>query len=282
MQSYVQRAKKQSSSPDIVQAVRSSDRPRAIPEPVREKMGASFGMDFSSVKIYESPLVGQQGAEAAAMGNEIAFAPGKFNMGSFSGQALLGHELAHIGQQARGEVSGGGVIENSAFERQADVQGVMAARGEPALSSAFTPMGSGLLGDAAAAESGPAACLSPVSAGLSGGAGIQLSRDESVSQKDQKKIARANDNYRISNPYSENQSPFNSRNIGGKAGKKYSKMSEKEAVRSGMTAANVLNDAYGMDSAYGSKDYLDRKKRRDFINLHRQGGVAEQVIADFG
>lgn len=77
-----------------------------------------------------------QGAQAAAMGNEIAFAPGKFNMGSFSGQALLGHELAHIGQQARGEVSGGGLVRNSSFEHQADVQGMMAARGETAVSPA--------------------------------------------------------------------------------------------------------------------------------------------------
>ena len=112
MQSYVQRAKKQAASPDIVQAVRSSGRPRAIPRPVREKMGASLGMDFSSVKIYESPLVGQQGAQAAAMGNEIAFAPGKFNMGSFSGQALLGHELAHIGQQSGGGGVGSGRSRN--------------------------------------------------------------------------------------------------------------------------------------------------------------------------
>ena len=89
MQSYVQRAKKQAASPDIIQAVRSSGRPRAIPEPIREKMGASLGMDFSSVKIYESPLVGEQGAQAAAMGNEIAFAPGKFNMGSFPGRRCL-------------------------------------------------------------------------------------------------------------------------------------------------------------------------------------------------
>lgn len=132
MQSYVQRAKKQAASPDIIQAVRSSGRPRAIPEPIREKMGASLGMDFSSVKIYESPLVGEQGAQAAAMGNEIAFAPGKFNMGSFSGQALLGHELAHVAQQARGEVSGGGLVRNSSFEHQADMQGMMAARGEAA------------------------------------------------------------------------------------------------------------------------------------------------------
>lgn len=77
MQSYVQRAKKQAASPDIIQAVRSSGRPRAIPEPIREKMGASLGMDFSSVKIYESPLVGEQGAQAAAMGNEIVPFPGR-------------------------------------------------------------------------------------------------------------------------------------------------------------------------------------------------------------
>lgn len=154
MQSYVQRAKKHTASPDIVQAVRSSGRPRAIPEPVREKMGASFGMDFSGVRIYESPLVGQQGAEAAAMGNEIAFAPGKFNMGSFSGQALLGHELAHIGQQARGEVSGGGLVRNSSFEHQADVQGMMAARGEtaaPASGAQIAPMSAAPLSGSEAA-----------------------------------------------------------------------------------------------------------------------------------
>lgn len=167
MQSYVQRAKKQAASPDIIQAVRSSGRPRAIPRPVREKMGASLGMDFSSVKIYESPLVGQQGAQAAAMGNEIAFAPGKFNMGSFSGQALLGHELAHIGQQSRGEVSGSGLVQNSAFERQADAQGVMAARGETAI-----PQASG-------------AQIAPMSAAPLAGAALQASATEE-SKKERK------------------------------------------------------------------------------------------------
>ena len=73
-----------------------------LPEAMRMKMESSFGMDFSGVKLYESETLGQAtDAEAMARGNEIAFAPGKLDFASQSGQARLGHELSHVASQAR-------------------------------------------------------------------------------------------------------------------------------------------------------------------------------------
>ena len=101
-----------------------------LPEAMRAKMESSFGMDFSAVKLYESEMLGQTGAEAMAQGNEIAFAPGKLDFASQSGQARLGHELSHVASQARGEVHGNGFLLDSGLEARADREGAMAARGE--------------------------------------------------------------------------------------------------------------------------------------------------------
>ena len=101
-----------------------------LPEAMRAKMESSFGMDFSAVKLYESEMLGQTGAEAMAQGNEIAFAPGKLDFSSMEGQARLGHELSHVASQARGEVHGNGFLLDSGLEARADREGAMAARGE--------------------------------------------------------------------------------------------------------------------------------------------------------
>ncbi|MBQ9349279.1 MAG: DUF4157 domain-containing protein [Oscillibacter sp.] len=101
-----------------------------LPEAMRAKMENSFGMDFSAVKLYESAMLGQTGAEAMAQGNEIAFAPGKLDFSSMEGQARLGHELSHVASQARGEVHGNGFLLDSGLEARADREGAMAARGE--------------------------------------------------------------------------------------------------------------------------------------------------------
>ncbi|MBQ9346129.1 MAG: DUF4157 domain-containing protein [Oscillibacter sp.] len=101
-----------------------------LPEAMRAKMESSFGMDFSAVKLYESEMLGQTGAEAMAQGNEIAFAPGKLDFSSMEGQARLGHELSHVASQARGEVHGNGFLLDSGLETRADREGAMAARGE--------------------------------------------------------------------------------------------------------------------------------------------------------
>ena len=87
-------------------------------------------MDLSAVKLYENRAVGEAGAEAVAKGSNIAFAPGKLDFSSTRGQALLGHEISHVASQAKGEVKGSGLVNDSALEARADAEGMKAARGE--------------------------------------------------------------------------------------------------------------------------------------------------------
>ena len=101
-----------------------------MPTVMREKMEGAFGMDLSSVKLYENRAVGEAGAEAVTQGSKIAFAPGKLDFSSTHGQALLGHEISHVASQARGEVKGSGLVNDSALEARADKEGMMAAHGE--------------------------------------------------------------------------------------------------------------------------------------------------------
>ena len=101
-----------------------------LPDAMRSKMENAFGADLSSVKLYESQAVGDAGAEAVTQGSNIAFAPGMLDFSSFGGQALLGHELSHVVSQARGEVTGGGFLNDHALEARADREGAMAAAGQ--------------------------------------------------------------------------------------------------------------------------------------------------------
>ena len=116
-----------------------------MPVVMREKMESAFGMDLSAVKLYENKAVGKAGAEAVAQGSNIAFAPGKLDFSSTHGQALLGHEISHIASQAKGEVKGSGLVNDSALEARADREGLMAARGEsvtPPYGGASAPLSS--------------------------------------------------------------------------------------------------------------------------------------------
>ncbi len=101
-----------------------------LPDAMREKMETAFGADLSSVKLYESEAVGEAGAGAITQGSNIAFAPGMLDFTSFSGQALLGHEISHVVSQARGEVTGSGFLNDRALEARADREGAMAAAGQ--------------------------------------------------------------------------------------------------------------------------------------------------------
>ena len=129
-----------------------------LPGAIRSKMETSFGMDFSSVELYESPVVGQAGAEAVAMGNRIGFAPGALDFSSSGGQALLGHELSHVASQARGEVGGSGFLQNQSLEARADREGALAAAGESAYSGPVTPIS---MGSAALSAAGPMQAKKP-------------------------------------------------------------------------------------------------------------------------
>lgn len=106
-----------------------------IPNEVKQKMEDSFGTDFSDVRIHpESSQAPEVGALAYTQGTDIHFAPGQFKPDTSAGQQLIGHELAHVIQQAEGrvqpttEISGMPVNDNEGLEHEADVLGAQAAR----------------------------------------------------------------------------------------------------------------------------------------------------------
>ena len=122
-----------------------------LPEAMRARMESSFGADLSAVKLYESQTVADAGANAITQGSSISFAPGKADFSSRGGQELLGHELSHVVSQARGQVTGGGFLNDSALEARADREGALAAAGESVFGGAAAP----LSGASATAASGP-------------------------------------------------------------------------------------------------------------------------------
>lgn len=109
---------------------------QAMPAAVQAKMEHAFGADFSAVRIHQSDQATAVGALAYTQGSDIHFAPGQYDPHGPQGQALLGHELTHVVQQSQGRVrastqaKGLPVNEDPALEREADVLGERAARGE--------------------------------------------------------------------------------------------------------------------------------------------------------
>lgn len=69
-----------------------------LPTIVRRPMEALLGRDLASVRLYTSPVASALGAEALTSGERIVFAPGRLDVRSRRGLALIGHELAHVGQ----------------------------------------------------------------------------------------------------------------------------------------------------------------------------------------
>lgn len=137
---------------DAQVALPSSGGGRPLPSPVLQKMESSFGASFDDVRVHEGQQAGALNALAFTHGHEIHFAPGRYQPESIAGQELLGHELAHVVQQREGRVStpsqakGLAVVDDGALEREADVQGARAARGEPARSAGQHVVGNDLSG----------------------------------------------------------------------------------------------------------------------------------------
>jgi hypothetical protein len=95
-------------------------------------MEAALGADFSAVRVHVGPQAERIGAIAFTMGNDVYFAPGRFQPDTVQGKLLLGHELAHVVQQRQGRVRnplGGGVaiVQDRALEAEADRIGQRAA-----------------------------------------------------------------------------------------------------------------------------------------------------------
>jgi hypothetical protein len=109
-----------------------------MPALVRAKMEDAFGVDFSSVRIHQGPQAQALNALAYTQGTDIHMAPGQYDPHGQQGQELLGHELAHVVQQAQGRVGtatqakGVAINDDPALEHEADLMGVRAARGERA------------------------------------------------------------------------------------------------------------------------------------------------------
>lgn len=104
-----------------------------IPDAVKQRMEDSFGTDFSDVHVHpDSSKAPEVGALAYTQGTDIHFAPGQFKPETSAGQQLLGHELAHVVQQAEGrvqpttEIGGMPVNDDAALEHEADVLGAKA------------------------------------------------------------------------------------------------------------------------------------------------------------
>jgi len=81
-----------------------------LPETERRHFESSMGVDFSNVRVHRDSEAAGQAADlnslAVTENQDIAFAAGKYQPSSGEGRRLLGHELAHVKQQASGSVTG--------------------------------------------------------------------------------------------------------------------------------------------------------------------------------
>lgn len=67
---------------------------------MRTEAASRFGRDFSAVRVHEGMPSQAAGAEAATVGQDIYFAPGRYAPNTPNGRLLLAHELTHVVQQS--------------------------------------------------------------------------------------------------------------------------------------------------------------------------------------
>lgn len=129
--------------------------PQPMSASLREKFEPGFGADFSNIRISRGHIPEEMGVQAVAKGTDIL-------VDSRAGMDVLGHELAHVVQQAQGRVEGGyPVVENAALEHEADVMGARVASGMNAELGGMSGMGGEMMSIApmSGAEA-PAQCKS--------------------------------------------------------------------------------------------------------------------------
>lgn len=77
---------------------------KTLDHPVQRRMTNIFGAHFNDVQVHTgaeaAAATRQVGAEAFTLGSNIYFAPGRYQPDTQAGQALIGHELTHVIQQA--------------------------------------------------------------------------------------------------------------------------------------------------------------------------------------
>ena len=83
---------------------------QSLDRTVQRRLEPVFGASFDHVRVHTgntaADYTSQMGAEAFTVGPNIFFAPGRYQPDSVSGQALIGHELTHVVQQANFALAG--------------------------------------------------------------------------------------------------------------------------------------------------------------------------------
>jgi len=78
----------------------------SMPETERVFFEDRLGADFTHVRVHTDQAAAgaaeSLGAKAFTVGNDIAFAEGRYEPGTTEGRRLLAHELIHVAQQSRG------------------------------------------------------------------------------------------------------------------------------------------------------------------------------------
>ncbi len=117
---------------------------------LRAQMEKAFDADFSGVRLIRGSSAARGlGAEAVTRGERVHLAPGRYAPGTFSGKALIGHELAHVVQQRKGVVrataqaKGVHINQDRGLEAEADRAGERAARGMKARVAGGARVGGG-------------------------------------------------------------------------------------------------------------------------------------------
>lgn len=145
-----------------------------LPPQLRGEMEGRLATDLGSVRVHTDPAAASAvtalGAKAVSVGEDIAFAEGRFAPATTEGRRLVGHELAHVIQQRRGgsmvpAVDGTGPLETEAGragEALAATGGTVTVLGHSAVGPAADPederegWGPGALWDAARETAGAA------------------------------------------------------------------------------------------------------------------------------
>lgn len=90
--------------PIVDEVLRSSGQP--LDAPARSLLESRLGHDFSRVRVHTDERAAKSaravGASAYTAGEQVVFAPGKYQPRTSEGQRLLAHELTHVLQQQGG------------------------------------------------------------------------------------------------------------------------------------------------------------------------------------
>jgi hypothetical protein len=92
----------------------------------KEFIESRFGYDFANVRIHNGEMAAKSArsvnASAYTVRSDIIFGEGQYQLNTIEGRRLLGHELAHVVQQADAARSAHTSVSSPYIQRQADVR----------------------------------------------------------------------------------------------------------------------------------------------------------------